>query len=70
VLALDHFADGVTIGDSDTSIADLFVNDDTVLDGQVCIGHDCDQYETFLSYDLLKLKNAGTLDVLFDDTSN
>ena len=67
-LAQDTHTSGVAISDFNSVTADLFVTDVSVLDGQVCIGNNCTNSETFTSDTLVKLKGAS-LSMLFDDAS-
>ena len=64
----DTFTSGVTISDADNATADLFVNDKTTLDGNVCIGSGCATNETY-SDELVKLKQSNA-NMLFVDTSS
>ena len=67
-IAQDVFTSGVEISDSDPGTADLFVDDYTVLDGQVCIGNGCAPGVLPASTTGLLLKSA-TPTVDFIDTS-
>ncbi|MEZ5716347.1 MAG: hypothetical protein R3D85_15030 [Paracoccaceae bacterium] len=68
-LAADIFTDGVEISDTDIDVADLFVADQTVLDGQTCIGDGCDIKEDFATDITLRL-NGPTPSIDFVDSSN
>ncbi|MFZ7092561.1 hypothetical protein [Primorskyibacter sp. 2E233] len=67
--AQDTFTSGVTISDSNSAEADLFVTDVSVLDGNTCIGNGCTSAEAFGSDVTLKLSDA-TPSVTFVDTSS
>ncbi|WP_422828074.1 hypothetical protein [Thalassococcus sp. BH17M4-6] len=67
--AQDTFTSGVTISDSDSAEADLFVTDVSVLDGETCIGNGCVSDETFGSDVTLKLRDA-TPSLTFIDSSS
>ncbi|MDQ2092231.1 hypothetical protein [Marimonas arenosa] len=68
--ALDTFSTGVNINDGgDTTSADLFVTDVSVLDGKVCIGNGCVDAETFENQTLLKLRAANPTIEFFDTSS-
>ncbi|WP_136444115.1 hypothetical protein [Pacificoceanicola onchidii] len=67
--AQDTFTSGVVISDSDTTTADLFVDDITVLGASTCIGGGCTSTETFGGDVTLKLRDA-TPSVTFVDTSS
>jgi hypothetical protein len=50
-----------------TSLSDLFIPDNLIVQGEACIGTDCDCYESF-ELDTLRLKQ-NNLRLNFDDTS-
>lgn len=67
--ALDTFSTGVNINDGgDTTSADLFVTDVSVLDGKTCIGNGCTDGETFDNETTLKLRSSLP-NIEFLDTS-
>ena len=70
-LAQDNFTSGVTISDGDapnSNLADLFVEDNTVLNASTCMGRDCDIAETFESTTRLAIKDIEP-GILLEDTS-
>ncbi|MFZ5964896.1 hypothetical protein ACOXXX_18280 [Thalassococcus sp. BH17M4-6] len=66
--AQDVFSNGVTISDSDTGSAALYVQDDTVLDDQVCMGFSCVRAESFSTDYTLKI-NWSRPSIQFIDSS-
>ena len=60
--------DGARISDTDPATADLFVEDYSVLDGQVCIGNGCSDVVLPDTNTLLLLKSS-TPTIDFEDTS-
>ncbi|MDQ2092139.1 hypothetical protein [Marimonas arenosa] len=66
--AQDTHTNGVVISDSDPAVADLFVQDFSVLDGQVCIGNGCADNVLPHQNTGLQLKSATTT-IDFTDTS-
>ncbi|WP_425102243.1 hypothetical protein [Tropicibacter sp. S64] len=66
--AQDIFNSGVEIQDGNFGVADLFVNDVSVLDGYTCVGEDCSASEPFLSAYVLKLSSTQP-GIQFNDTS-
>jgi hypothetical protein len=67
VRAQQVFSSGVEISDSNGSTADLYVEDKTTLDGNLCVGAGCSATETY-GNELIRLKH-GTTNILFDDSS-
>ncbi|MFZ5964907.1 hypothetical protein ACOXXX_18335 [Thalassococcus sp. BH17M4-6] len=67
--AQDVFSNGVTISDSTTGSAALYVQDDSVLQDQACIGFSCIREETFINLYTLKL-NWSRPGIEFTDASS
>ena len=64
-MALNAFADGVEVYDSDPSLADLLVRDNVSIQGQLCVGATCTWVETYSSDIAAKLKTPDpSLDFL------
>jgi hypothetical protein len=64
--AEDVFYEGVNISDYDVSRPDLWVDDDTVLNGNLCVGWRCLFAESFSAESVMKLKATET-SIYFDD---
>ena len=66
-MAQDVFTKGVQISDTTATDADLYVEDKTVLDGNLCVGSDCTLSEVYTD-ELVRLKH-GNVSILFVDSS-
>ena len=66
-MAQDVFTKGVQISDTTATDADLYVEDKTVLDGNLCVGSDCTLSEVYTD-ELVRLKH-GNASILFVDSS-
>lgn len=69
VNAQDSFLNGVRISDNVLGEADLFVTDNTVLDGDLCVGNGC-TLEVAFGSDIAVMISDTSNSLIFDDTSS